>query len=356
MDAYTRIVTVLKHETPDRPPTDYNATPEVHEQLLQYFGFESVHEIEDHFNIDMRWVYPKYTGPADFSGAAGVAVEGKDFLGIVWKPVKNKFGTYNEIAVSPLAGAESVQEIEEYPWPTADWFDFSHLKEEIKRINDKERHFICFFAGGAFETPWYMRGMENFLSDLLLQPEIAETISRKAQEFYKARALKALEQSDGQIDMIGSGGDIGTQRGMMVSPGIWREHVKPYSEKLIRSFKDMGYYTFYHSCGSIVPVIKDLVEIGLDVLDPVQISADGMDPEFLKTNFGGSLSFHGGIDEQTMLPVLNSGQLEKEIVKLIAILGRNGGYIPCAAHAIQPDTPIENIITMYETISHYRYS
>ncbi len=356
MDAYTRVTKTLRHETPDRPATDYNATSEVHEQLFRHFGFETVNQIEDHFKCDLRWVYPRYTGPDEFSGAAGVSAEGKDFLGIVWRPVKNKYATYNEIAVSPLADAESVEDIETYPWPTADWFDFSHLKEEIKRINDKERHFICFFAGGAFETPWYMRGMENFLTDLVLQPEIAEAISRKAQEFYKSRALKALEQSDGQIDMIGSGGDIGTQRGMMISPDIWRKHIKPHSKELIRSFKDMGYYTFYHSCGSIVPVIEDLIEIGLDVLDPVQISADGMDPEYLKTNFGGNLSFHGGVDEQTMLPVLTPDRLEKKIIDLIDILGREGGFIPCAAHAIQPDTPIENIITMYTTIGNYRYS
>jgi uroporphyrinogen decarboxylase len=245
--------------------------------------------------------------------------------------------------------------VEDYDWPTADWFDFSHLKEEIKRINERERHFICYFAGGAFETPWYMRGMEQFLVDLALQPEIAAAISRKAQEFYTARALKALEQSDGQIDMIGSGGDIGTQKGMMLAPRLWREHIKPYSKKLIRGFKDMGYYTFYHSCGSIVPVIEDLIEIGLDVLDPVQISAAGMDPQTLKTRFGDRLSFHGGVDEQTMLPVLAPPELEQAVCGLIDILGRDGGYIPCAAHALQPDTPVENILTLYRTIAEYRY-
>jgi uroporphyrinogen decarboxylase len=355
MDPYTRALKSINHEKPDRPPTDYKATPEVHRLLQKHFGFKTVSEIEDHFKVDLRWVYPKYIGPADITGSAGVSAEGKDFLGIVWKPVKNKFATYNEIAVSPLAEVKSVQEVEEYNWPSADWFDFSHLKEEIKRINDRERHFVCFFAGGAFETPWYMRGMENYLTDLALQPEIAEAISRKAQEFYKARALKAIEQSDGQIDMIGSGGDIGTQRGMMVSPEIWRKHIKPYSRELIRSFKEMGYYTFYHSCGSIIPVVEDLIEIGLDVLDPVQISADGMDPETLKSQFGDRLSFHGGVDEQTMLPILSPEVLEKKIGELIDVLGSDGGFIPCAAHAIQPDTPIENIIAMYRSILNYRY-
>ena len=147
MDAYTRVLKTINHETPDRPPTDYKATPEVHGLLQKRFGVETISEIEDYFEVDMRWVYPKFTGPAEVTGAAGVSAAGRDFLGIVWKPVKNKFATYNEIAVSPLSEAASVKEIEDYPWPSADWFDFSHLKEEIKRINDRERHFICFFAG-----------------------------------------------------------------------------------------------------------------------------------------------------------------------------------------------------------------
>ena len=125
--------------------------------------------------------------------------------------------------------------------------------------------------------------------------------------------------------------------------------------QLIRGFKDMGYYTFYHSCGSIVPVIEDLIEIGLDVLDPVQISAAGMDPQTLKTRFGDRLSFHGGVDEQTMLPVLAPTELAQAVSGLIDILGRDGGYIPCGAHALQPDTPVENILTLYRTITDYRY-
>jgi uroporphyrinogen decarboxylase len=142
---------------------------------------------------------------------------------------------------------------------------------------------------------------------------------------------------------------------MMLSPQHWRTHIKPYSEQLIRRFKDMGYFTFYHSCGSIVPVIDDLIEMGLDVLDPVQISAAGMDPQILKTRFGDRLTFHGGVDEQTMLPVLSPPELEAAILGLIEVLGSGGGYIPCAAHALQPDTPVENILTLYRTITAHRY-
>ncbi len=355
MDGYTRVLNCIHHRKIDRPPTDFSATPETIKKLLKHLRLQNLEELLNHFQIDIRWVYPTFTGPKELTGAAGVGAQGKDFLGIVWKPVKNKYGTYNEIAYSPLANAKTVKEIENYTWPSVDWFDFSRLKEEIKKINDHERHIIAYFAGGAFETPWYMRGMEQFLIDLVTQPEIAEAISKKAADFYKKRALKALEQTDGLIDMIGSGGDIGTQRGMMLHPDVWRKHIKPYTAELITAFKKMGYITFYHSCGSIVPVIDDFIDLGLDILDPIQTSATGMEPEFLKEQFGDKLSFHGGIDEQRVLPFYPPEKLENEIIKLIETLGKNGGYIPCAAHAIQPDTPTENIITMYETILNYRY-
>src|SRR5208282_2218608 len=131
--------------------------------------------------------------------AAGVDAEGQDFLGIVWRPVKNQYATYNEIAFHPLAHVTTVKEVEEYAWPKADWFDFSHLKGEIGRLNRDQRYAIMFFAGGAFETPWYMRGMQRFLMDLVECPDIAEAISARATAFYKERALRAIEASGGQI-------------------------------------------------------------------------------------------------------------------------------------------------------------
>jgi len=194
-----------------------------------------------------------------------------------------------------------------------------------------------------------MRGMSRFLMDLVECPDIAEAISRHATDFYRERALRAIEQAKGKIDMIGSGGDIGTQRGMMLSPDLWRRHVKPYSTELIRTFKDMGLMTFYHSCGSIVPVIDDLIEMGLDVLDPVQPLAKGMDADSVVRRFGDRLTFHGGIDEQNLLPRGSAGDVRKEVRRVMQTLGANGGYIVCPAHALQPDTPPENIMAIYET-------
>ena len=348
MQPYDRFINAINHEKTDRLPVDFVCTPEFDNKIKKHFGIDEDELLLQKLGVDIRRVSARFAGPDDMMGAAGVCGVGKDFLGVVWRPVKYELGVYNEIAFHPLAHATTVKEIEEYSWPSVDWFDFSHLKEDIARINRDHRYAIMFFAGGAFETPWYMRGMERFLMDLVECPDIAEAISFHAAEFYKNRALRAIEESDGQIDIIGSGGDIGTQRGMMLSPELWRRHIKPYSKTLIRTFKDMGLKTFYHSCGSIIPVIEDFIEMGIDILDPIQPKAAGMDPDDLKRRFGKRLSFHGGIDEQELLPRGTPEQVRQEVYRYIRILGENGGYIVSPAHAVQPDTPVENIIALYE--------
>ena len=356
MEPYDRILKTVNHQTPDRPAIDYVTTPETNDNLKKYLKIGDDGSLLEKLGVDIRRVTGKFVGPENLCGAAGIGAVGKDFWGVEWKPKQYRLGIYNEIANHPLAEAKTVKEIKEYPWPKLDWFDFSHLKVEIAKINKDKRYAIMFFAGGAFETPWYMRGLDRFLMDLVEAPEIAEAICDCVSNFYLNRALRAIEESDGKIDIIGSGGDIGTQRGMMLAPDLWRKHIKPYSARLIRTFKDMGCVTFYHSCGGIKPVINDFIEMGLDILDPVQPKAFEMDPRGLKSEFGGKLTFHGGIDIQELLPFGKPEEVRNEVGRLIEILGFNGGYIVCPSHAIQPDTPPENILALYETAQGYCFS
>ena len=184
IEPYERVITAINHGVSDRPPVNYIATPEVNVILKKSLGIDDVEKLRQFLGADIRYVAPRYVGPDGTTGAAGVTAAGKDFLGVVWKPVKNQFGTYNEIAFHPLGHVTTVGEVENYNWPSADWFDYSHLKEEIDLLNANRRHAIIFFAGGAFETPWYMRGMERFLMDLIEYPEIAEAISRRTRVAY----------------------------------------------------------------------------------------------------------------------------------------------------------------------------
>ena len=355
MTSYERVMTALNHKKPDRPPLHYFGTPETSEKLKKHINIETHEELLCYFGSDFRYVGARYVGPQEFVGESGYQSGGKDIWGIRWKPIHNRFCTYNEISFHPLAHARSLKEIEEYSWPHPDWFDVSYLKEEIKRINNKERRAIVFCTGNFFETPWYMRGFELFMLDLIECPEIAELMLMKVTNFHKEIVMRAIEATNGQLDIIWSSSDIGGQEGMFLAPELWRKNIKPWHRELITPFKEMGFKTRYHSDGSFIPVIEDLIEMGLDILDPFQPKAKGMDAENLDKLFGGRLSFYGGMDAQELLPRGTPKEIEKEVIRLIDVLGKNGGYIVANSNSIQPDVPVENILTMFKTAREYRY-
>ena len=355
MTSHERVMTALDHKKPDRPPLNYFGTPETTEKLLKHLHLETHEELLCYFGADMRYVKPKYVGPEAFAGSSGYSDGGRDMWGVIWKPVRNNFCTYQEIAYSPLARAETLSEVENYDWPSTDWLSVSHLKDEIRRINQKERRAIVYQIGPFIEIAWYMRGYERYLMDMVDKPDIAQFILMKATNLLKEMALRAVEAADGQIDIMWCQGDIGIQTGMLFSPDLWREQIKPWHRQLTEPFKQMGLKTRYHTDGGVVPVIEDLIEMGLDLLDPIQPKAEGMQPENLQALFGGRLSFYGGVDTQELMPMGTADQVEQAVLRLIRVLGSNGGYVAAASNAVQPDVPVENILRLYQTARDYRY-
>lgn len=354
MTSKDRVHHVLNRKKADRPATSLRCTPEVWESLIHHFDVSTPVDVLDRLDIDLRWVSIPFIGPKERS-AATLSSEGTDFWGIGMKAAKNEYNTYYEIAYHPLAEASSVDEIYAYDWPSLDWWDYSKIKDTIKVHKKTDDRAIMFFAGGAFETPWYLRGMEQFLTDLYENPEIVTAICSKVREYYYGRAVRVLDAADGEIDIIGSGGDIGGQENLMLSPTLWREMIKPHTAGLIKPFKEMGLGTFYHSCGSVAQVIDDLAEIGVDLLDPIQVGAKGMEPESLFTHFGDKISFHGAIDEVDLLPHASPDQIFEETTRIMSILGGNGGYIVSPSHQVQGDTPVENLLAVYQAVKNFQY-
>ncbi|MBT3273892.1 MAG: hypothetical protein HN368_12110 [Spirochaetales bacterium] len=356
MTGKERVLACAERKPIDRCPKSLRCTREAQEALRLATGTGSKQEMYDHLGIDLRWITaPPFIGPENRS-LSPLGGEGYDFLGCYNSKVTNKFNTYYEITYHPLAEMKSVDEIENYDWPDLDWWDYSAMPDLIKAEKAKDDTAVMFFAGGAFETPWYMRGMEQFLVDIYNEPEIAEVISRKVAEFYYQRALRVLDAANGQIDIIGSGGDIGGQNTMMLGPDKWRTHIKPYTAQLITPFKEMGLKTFYHSDGAMSAVIKDFIEIGLDILDPIQVGAAGMTPEELFPVFGDRLSFHGAIDEVELLPHATPDEVYEETQRIISIFGRNNGYIVSPTHQVQGDTSAENILAIYKAVDDHAFS
>lgn len=354
MNSRERVLATAERRKTDRVPTSMRCTPEVMQALQKHLQLPSAQAVYDALDIDLRWISLPFIGPPERS-TPPLGGEGYDFWGVYNKKSENPYNTYYEFTGHPLAECRSAADVYNYPgWPDLDWWDYDAVPGLIDAVCQKDERAILFFAGGTFETPWYMRGMEQFFMDLVLDPEIADAICTKVGEYYLGRAMRVLDKAKGRIDVIGSGGDIGGQEAMMVNPDVWRQVIKPHSTRLIRTFKDMGLKTFYHSDGAIVPVIQDFVEMGLDILDPIQVGAAGMSPENIYDRFGDRLSFHGAIDEVELLPHATPDEVYRETQRVISILGQNNGYIVSPTHALQGDTPVANILAIYQAARDYR--
>lgn len=355
MNSRERVVAAARRRRPDRPATALRMTPEADEALRAHLGVASTQAVLDALDIDLRMVPLPYIGPAEKS-TPNIGGEGFDFWGVGYRRIDTPTNTYYEFDHHPLADAETVADVEHFDWPSLDWWDYDAVPGLIDAIHETDRRAIMFFVGGAFETPWYLRGLEQFLIDLHENPEIVTAICSRVEAYYRERGLRAVDKAGDRIDLIATGGDIGEQHRMLIDPDVWRRQIKPFSGNLIATFKRMGYHTFYHSDGSIVPVIDDLIEVGLDILEPVQVSADGMDPADLYARFGDRITFHGAIDEQQVLPRLSADAVADETVRMIDLLGGRGGYIVAATHAIQGDTPPENVVAMIDAARGYRWA
>lgn len=351
-----RVMAALNHQKPDRPPLNYFGTDETTDRLLQHLNLDTHEDLLNYFGADLRYVSPAYVGPDNFSGLFGYGTGGVDMWGIGWRRVSNDFCAYYEPCYHPLAQATTVQEVEDYAWPKVDWLSVAHIADDIRRFNQTEPKAIVFTIDSSFlETAWAMRGFERFLIDMVEYPEIVSAILRRVTELITQITMRALEEAQGGIDIIWNGGDVGMQTGMMFSPVLWRKLVKPFHRQLVEPYKKLGLKTRYHSDGAIVPIIGDLIEMGLDLLDPIQPCAPEMAPENLASLFGGKISFYGGVDSQYLLPYGTAREVEDKVLHLIHVLGQEGGYIVAASNAVQPDVPIENVLTLYRTAREFQY-
>jgi len=255
-----------------------------------------------------------------------------------------KEGAFNQPVGFPLAGA-SREDLLAYEFPN-DKIDFlMHLMDPV--LVQKERHFVgCDVSPCVFEMYWRLRGLENAILDIAMDPELTAAMFAKCAQFAILLSQRACALP---IDWLWSGDDVAGQDSMVMSPTAWRELIKPLMADIFAVGKSQGLWVAHHCCGALRPIIPDLVEIGLDVLNPVQAGCPGMDPLELKREFGESLSFMGGVDTQKLLPFATASDVRRATEKLIrGMTAGGGGYILAASHTIPPETPDENIFALYD--------
>ena len=344
---WKRVSSSLRGEKPDRVPFDFWAVPEVYDSLKQHLGVSSDLEIEELLGSDCRRVTADYIGPAPRKNPDGSYI---DRWGTHRREVEHSWGgAYQEYARFPLAEAETPGDIRSWPgWPNPEHWDYSRLPEKISKINRKTRYHIRVELGGIFELSWGLYGLENFLIDLVERPEIPTAIMDCFTEFFLALAARALNAAGDIIDIVYTYDDIGMQNNLLMSQAMWQKYILPRHRKLNKFIKQYPVKIMYHSCGAVYPLIPELIsEMEIDILNPLQPRASGMDMKKIKENFGGRLAFHGGVDLQQTMPRGSTREVQQEAESLCQILGPGGGYICAPAHHLQSDTPLKNIIALY---------
>ncbi len=368
-----RWLAILNRQKSDRLPMDYWGTPEVSAKLIKHFGLSDKEQIEIVKDLGLSRFQKSNDGPSvpnsrilerevfkelhiDFvvrleNKYVGPEVSlGSDSFGCQYKLVEYTDGSYIECSHNPLAKFDTVEEIEKgYKWPEPDWWDYSTIVEQIDGYEDYPIR-----AGGSepFLFYKYLRGDEKAFLDLVLNPEIVHYILDKlfglAYENTKSMYEK-IPDRENKLILSYVNEDLGSQKGLLYSPQHIHKFLLPKMKVMIELAHENGAYVFHHDDGSIRRIIPDLIETGVDILNPIQWRLKDMDREGLKEDFGDLVIFHGGVDNQHTLPFGSVDDVIEEVSGNIEILGEGGGYIIAPCHNIQPNTPVENILALYET-------
>jgi uroporphyrinogen decarboxylase len=379
MTSAERLKAVLEHKTPDRFPVDLGATGTstitrgAYLRLRKFLGYpdrepgflsftaQSVQPEEDilrHFHVDTRCVKPN---PAA-AWKAEVRRNGEyEYLTDEWgiqyrRPLSA--GYYFDMCKHPLAEA-SKAEIEKFSFPQPDDpARISGLEERCKTLREKGFPVIfgMSFGYGILHTGTQLMGYDDFFTRIILEPETIELLLERILDVKIRFWDLVLGRLGPFVDVVAEADDLGTQRGPMISPDLYRRLIKPLQKRLFTHIKKKapGVKIFYHSCGSIPEFIPDLIDAGIDALNPVQLSAQGMVPELLKREYGGDLVFWGGgIDTQRILPSGSPGEIKKAVLKNLSVFTSNGGYVFAAVHNIQDDVPPENIVAFFEAAEEF---
>jgi uroporphyrinogen decarboxylase len=379
MNSRERLNLALNHKEPDRIPFDLGATvltsihhksyralrkhlemPDLEPRIVDIFQQIVVvdDDMRDFLKVDVRDVAPRSSATFQIELKE---MEGYSYFydewGIGWKMPKEG-GWYYDMFDHPLREAQSLTEIEKYPWPDpVDEGRFAGMAERAKHAAEVEKHgvFMGGLCAGIMEMAAWMRGFENYFSDFAANEDLLVGLMRKVMELKMAYWEKALALAGDHVDVVGEADDFAGQYRMLISPGMYRRIVKPLHKELFDFIHARTKAKiFFHSCGSIRPVIPDLIEIGVDIINPVQVSATGMDSAELKREFDKDIVFWGGgVDTQRVLGDSTPEQVREDTRRRIEDLAPGGGFVFATVHNIQGNVPPGNIMAMWETLQEY---
>jgi uroporphyrinogen decarboxylase len=373
MNHKERVLTALNHEEPDRVPVDLGGRQttfmvETYEQFKSHLGMYDLptkmmshkwqtayvdEQILNRFSIDCRHIRPPMKVEPEFSETDNAKVTFVDEWGV--KRIID--AGYASIVEYPMQTA-TIEDLETYQWPNpVEIFDCSGIRNQALQLYNEGEYAIVGnmgSPGNIFEQSWYLRGLTEFFMDLVDNKEFAHALMSKITEIRKQNAKYFLREVGDYLDVFQLADDLAMQNGPYMSPELYREMIKPYQIELFGFVKELTpAKIYYHSCGSVARLLDDLIDVGVDILNPVQVTAEDMETDKLKHRFGKSLSFWGAIDTTEVLPNGSADDVRKEVRKIIHDLAPGGGFVLASVHNLQSDIPPANILAMFEAASQF---
>ncbi len=388
MTSRQRVLKALNHQIPDRVPIDLGGFQtgihkRAYAELLDFLDIKPVRchsdditildpvqqlakpceEVLERFRVDIRYVCAH--GPDSFNG--GIEINTRD--GKLWHDLKDEFGVvwsmpdeqqlYMDISHHPLANA-TISDLDDYPFPNGgDPTRFTGVREQALQMRKETPFAISTGIGGViYETCWYMRGLERWYMDMIENPAFCEALLDKMLKYWIDYYNGFMAEVGDIIDVVMMGDDLTGQSGPLFSPDFYRKIVKPRQKKLVQHVKSLlsragsretKAKIWYHTCGSCLEYIPDLIDNGIDILNPVQIGLVNMEPKKLKEKFGKKLVFWGGaIDAQHILPFVKPSEVSEHVRRNLEIFKPGGGYVFNNVHNIQVGVPAENIVALFD--------
>jgi uroporphyrinogen decarboxylase len=346
MTSRERALTAFALETPDRVPRNYLANPGIDGRLKTHFGLKADDSegLRQALGVDFRSVAPEYVGPKLHADVVDRQV---DMWGIHRRWIAHETGGYWDFCDFPLQHA-TLEEIEKWPLPSPDDFDYASAAEQCERWAG-----YCITTGSPgvgdiINSTSMIRTMEQVLVDLMLdEPACLCYVDRKT-DIQLEMMERTLEAADGSIDVLWLGEDLGTQRGPLISPELFRRHIRPRHQRFVDLANHYGIPVMMHSCGSSSWAYDDFIEMGIGIVDTLQPEPRDMDPAYLKGRYGGRLAFHGCISTAGPVAIGSVADTVANVRKTMEIMMQGGGYAFSPTHQLQDNSPTENVVAMYE--------
>ena len=349
-----RLLMAVSHQQADKVPAHINATKWVVSKLKSTLGVTSDRQALEALHVDvydMRGIdlhtgtAPKYIGPQN------------EFFSLDWAGAINSFwsirefenftsnGWNFEMEPPTLASALTLEDVEKYPWPDIDWFDYSHLRNDLLKWQDFS---VMATGGSVFQHATFVRGMDILMMDMMTDPVMANYILDKFCDFYYEYYRRMFEVAGDLIDVFALADDLGMQNTLLISPDLFEEYIAPRLKRMADLAHSYNIKLLLHTCGNVEMLIPRLIELGVDILDPIQ--PESMDPIAIKEKYGIQICLRGGISVQNIVSRGTVEETRDETKRIVESLKTGGGYILSPGHPVlQDDIPVENILAMYKT-------